>query len=73
MASLLSRLLGRLSERGRQEAVEHEAEEERMSPAERHHVEENIEALRADAGAEEYGMVGLPQIDLDDEFRPPRP
>jgi hypothetical protein len=68
MASFLSRLLGR----GRREAVEREAVEEGMSPAERRLADERIEARRADAGAEEYGMAGLPQIDPDDAFREPR-
>jgi hypothetical protein len=69
MASLLGRLLGF----GRKDAVAEEASEERMSRSERHLTHESIEERRADAWVEEYGMTGIPQIDTNDEFGPPRP
>ena len=69
MASLLSRLLGW----GRRQAVEREAEEEQMSPAERRYAQESVVGHQADTFVEEHGMAALPPIDLDDEFRAPRP
>ncbi len=70
MASLLSRLLGR----GRQddEAVEHETDEGLRTTAERHFVDESVEGHKTDTYVEEHGMTGIPQIDTNDEFRPPR-
>ena len=68
MTSFLSRLLGRRRER----AVEREAGEEQMSPAERHFVDESVEGHQLDTYVEEHGLDGLPPLHGDDEFRPPR-
>jgi hypothetical protein len=66
MASFLSWLLGR----SRAGAAEREAAGE--GAASRGRAGESIEARRADLGAEEHGLAGLPQIDPDDELREPR-
>ncbi len=68
MTSFLSRLLGRRRAR----AVEREAGEERMSPAERRFVDESVEGHQADELVEEHGLAGLPPLHDDDELRPPR-
>lgn len=66
MMNLWKRLLAR-----RVDAVTaREAEEEQMSPAERHFVDESLEEHTADTYVEEHGMLGEAPLEIDDQ--PPR-
>ena len=53
------------------EAVEREAERERMSSSERHRVGESVDDLQADAFVGEH-LGGIPADRLSGEDRPPR-
>jgi hypothetical protein len=66
LTNLWNKLMGRSTAR----AVEREAEEEQMSPAERHFVDESLEEHNADVYVEEHGMLGERPLDIDDH--PPR-
>jgi hypothetical protein len=66
MKNLWNKLMGRSTQR----AVEREAEEEQMSPAERHLVDEPFEERKTDVFVEEHGLLGERPIDIDDH--PPR-
>jgi hypothetical protein len=55
---------------GKQEAVEHEAEREQMSPAERQFDSERVEDHAADEVAEEH-LGGFSPENLEEDDKPP--
>jgi hypothetical protein len=55
---------------GKQEAVEHEAEREQMSPEERKFDSERVEDHAADEAAEEH-LGGFDPANLEEDDKPP--
>ena len=68
---MLREIWDRITRRNRKAAVKHEADLEKMSPAERHTAAESVEDIQADEFAEEHlGAVEPERLLGEDE--PPR-